>query len=618
MPMQPRTLTPQPARLIRWLIVVGVAAQIISAPLLWSHRSVGGTLFNAYTPRYGLALAAHAVLSLFWIALLIQRHTSEGALWRIPQRFRIAGVVGFTLTGALAPLFPIEADVRSYAAATCLLLALLLIATWTAPLRLNRRWIWIGAGITIVIVIATALSTLTRFPFSPDEAHWADYASTAWNGTPPGIYARTWLMPPQVIVPGIGWSVAAYGWFLEYVWFDIRMGRIWNLAFNLAAILSAGALAWRLYGRRTGALTLIFAAFSTGVIAVFDYRPDHQLAFAGGLIALCAAQARRTRRAVLLWHGAVGLLAALSLQLHAAGIAFAFGVSVFYLIESAFSLFKRRTSSARVLIAYVAGALVGTLIYYVFNILPAGGLDAYLASLTAERSVRLTWFAFLTWDSFAEWTLFALALIFLLFRRSDADRFLLLLIACIWIGLALFDTQGYRAPTVVLLMCAVGAALAEGFGFVQQRRWVIAAALAVTAGGAAAFIDGRGLDTWVRTGTPPTYVYRDLRAPLQAHIRDDDVIAGSHLLIWTLPDHPQLVSYAGEVTGMRRWSLTDSQAVWERVAPTIVINIEPEMTINPGLSQYMEQRQFVLCASFSLRQLNVTLYRPGCLSDNGA
>lgn len=615
--MQPRALTPQPARLIRWLILAGVAAQIISAPLLWSHRSVGGTLFNAYTPRYGLALAAHAALSLFWIALLIQRRTADSVLWRIPQRLRVAGVVGFTLMGALAPLFPIESDVRSYAAATCLLLALLLTASWAKPLTLSRKWIWIAAVVTVVIVIGTGLSTLTRFPFSPDEAHWADYASTAWKGTPPGIYARTWLMPPQVIVPGIGWSVAAYGWFLEYVWFDIRMGRIWNLAFNLAAILSAGALAWRLYGRRAGALALIFAALSTGIIAVFDYRPDHQLAFAGGLIALCAAQARRTQRAAILWHGAVGLLAALSLQLHAAGIAFAFGVSLFYLIEAGFSLFKRRTSSARVLIAYAAGALGGALIYFVFNILPAGGLEAYLASLTAERSARLTWFAFLTWDSFAEWILFVLALIFLLLRRSDADRFLLLFIACIWIGLALFDTQGYRSPTVVLLACAVGAALADGFGFVRQRRWVIVAALAVTAGGAFAFIDGRGLDIWLRTGTPPTYVYRDLRAPLQAYIRDDDVIAGSHLLIWTLPDHSQLVSYAGEVTGMRRWSLTDAQAVWERVAPTVVINVEPEMTINPGLSQYMERQQFTRCALFSIRQLNVTLYRPRCLSDNG-
>ncbi|PJF26995.1 MAG: hypothetical protein CUN53_05730, partial [Phototrophicales bacterium] len=248
-PMQPRTVTLQPARLIRWLILVGVIAQIISTPLLWSHRSVGGTLFNAYTPRYSLALAAHAALSLFWIALLMQHGAAHGALRRISQRLRIAGVVGFALMGALAPFFPIEADVRSYAAATCLLLALLLIAAWATPPTLPRQWLWIGVLVTIIIVIGTGLSTLTRFPFSPDEAHWADYASTAWIGSPPGVYARTWLMPPQVIVPGIGWSVAVYGWFLEHVWFDIRMGRIWNLAFNLAAILSAGALAWRLYGQ---------------------------------------------------------------------------------------------------------------------------------------------------------------------------------------------------------------------------------------------------------------------------------------------------------------------------------------------------------------------------------
>jgi hypothetical protein len=180
----------------------------------------------------------------------------------------------------------------------------------------------------------------------------------------------------------------------------------------------------------------------------------------------------------------------------------------------------------------------------------------------------------------------------------------------------LFDTQGYRAPAAGLLACAAGAALADGLGFVQQRCWVIAVVLTVTAGGAFAFIDGRGLEAWLRTGTPPTYVYRDLRAPLQAHIRDDDVIAGSHLLIWTLPDHPQLISYAGELTGMRRWSFVDSEAVWERVAPTVVIDIAPEMTINPGLADYMQRRRFVLCASFSIRQLDVTLYRPSCLSDN--
>jgi len=67
---------------------------------------------------------------------------------------------------------------------------------------------------------------------------------------------------------------------------------------------------------------------------------------------------------------------------------------------------------------------------------------------------------------------------------------------------------------------------------------------------------------------------------------------------------------------MRRWSLIDSEAVWERVAPTVVIDIAPEMTINPGLAEYMQRRQFVPCASFSIRQLNITLYRPECLSDN--
>jgi hypothetical protein len=614
--MQPRALTPQPAHLIRWLILVGAIAQIISAPLLWSHRSVGGTLLNAYTPRYSLALAAHAALSLLWIALLVWRRAEGALLQRIPRRLRLAGAIGFTMIGALAPLLPIEADVRSYVSANCLLLALLLIATWTMPFALPKQLFWIAAAAAAVIVIGMALSTLTRFPFSPDEAHWADYASTAWNGTPPGVYARMWLMPPQVIAPGIGWSVAAYGWFLENVWFDIRMGRLWNLAFNTAAVLFASALAWRLYGRRAGALALMFAALSAGIIPVFDYRPAHQLAFAGGLIALCAAQARRAQRASLLWHGAVGLLAALSLQLHAAGIAFAFGSSLFYLLEGVFSLVQRRSPQWRALLAYGVGALVGTVIYYLFNILPAGGLDAYLAALTAERGARLNWFAFLTWDSFAEWIVFALALIFLLLRRSCADRFLLLFIACTWIGLGLFDTQGYRAPTAGLLACAAGAALADGLGFVQQRRWVIAVVLTVTAGGAFAFIDGRGLEAWLQTGTPPTYVYRDLRAPLQAYIRDDDVIAGSHLLIWTLPDYPQLVSYAGELTGMRRWSLIDSEAVWERVAPTVVIDIAPEMTINPGLAEYMQRRQFVPCASFSIRQLNITLYRPECLSDN--
>jgi hypothetical protein len=569
-------------------------------------------------------LVTHLIISVGWIAALIGQKRVLRTLERIYPSARLLTLI---FSGVVLFVFwfvPFEDQIKEYAALNWLILALILVCAPPAFRRISRLWAWLILVIGILLVGFMLLSSLAQLPFSPDEAHWADFASTAIIGG--GIYARTWLMEPTPIIPGLGWSVGAYGWVLENILFDIRAGRLWNFGFYLLTVGMIGLLTNRLYGRTAAWVSMGFAVLSLAFFPAFDYRPHHQLGFAGALIVYAAVSARLTLRHGTIWHFVCGLTATLSLQLHAAGICFAFGIALYYLFEALGVLRRSGIKTAtRCLIPFVIGAGIGTAIYFIFNIAPIGGVDAYLSGLVAERGERFNdGLTVLRWRSLLDFALLLSGFAFIIWRRSAADQLFLGMLICILIGFLLLDTQGYRTPTAALFTVPVGALFAHGFDALRdgERRNGIhhsAAALVVIAaliGQPLSWIAWDDISATIRERQLPVYLYNELRDIIPQYVTQDDIILGSHMMIWTFPDHPNLISVGAELNGIRRWELADPIEVWERVQPTVVITVQDEMSLNPGAVAYMERNAFQVCHQFVVQEKLIEILRPVCSAQN--
>lgn len=610
---QSRSLTLQTMRISFRAVTGSVGlAQTLALIVLLRHESASGAILGRYSPRYALvlALALLAVIASSGALLFAGRLERWLTRWTLRSRLLVTGPISALAT--LIWLLPVELTVKQFAAISALSFTAIVMfpAREIMPDRVVRAGRMILPGAIALIVVLSGFTALTEFPFSPDEAHWADYASTAVHFG--GIYARRWMMEPQLIVPGLGWSIAAYGQALEHIAFDIRTGRLWVYACYLLTLIGVWLLARRLYDRPTAWVSAALAAFSGVFFPAFDYRPHHQLGAATVFVGWLALIGQTDERAWARRGGAfaAGLLALLSLQLHAAGLALAIGCSVFMAIAV-----LRAPRRLDAFAAYAAGAGVGALVYWFFNIVPAGGIGPFLTGLVTDRGERQTWLYFLTWPTLLEGLILYAGLLFVLLRWSPADRRLLSLALPVFISMAIIDTQGYRTLTAPLFVIVAAAALTpSGAGqAVAARRWIGTAAVLLMLGASAATnLNWSGLIAVLRGQGLPNYVYADLAGPLTEYIDAEDVIASTHMLIWTLPDHLELYSTAGEYGVMRQSGLSDPQQVWEAVQPTLVIDIPGQMLVTEGLQQYMQAHDFGLCQSLRVEHLTVDLYRAGC------
>ncbi len=580
----------------RVLLAGWIVFQFVSIFVLWSHTSDSGEVLGRFSLRYAAVLVVNLALMVALPLLFAQSARLETWLNRLSRPVRYDALALLVLAMLALGFLPLESVILEYAAVN--LVAAALILGWNDPPRLPTWLLPAAALLALPLMLATVLIS---FPFSPDEAHWADYASTAiLDG---GVYARTWLQTPYTVYPGIGWSVAGYGWSLEHVGFDIRTGRLWNFAAYLLAFAGIAALTGRLYGRRAALFSTAFAALSFLFIPVFDYRPDHQIPLATVWVVLAVAQARFSRRRYL-WDILAGLLAALALELHAIAIALVFGVGLYYAAVFAYRLLVEHRRELAPLLAYALGALIGGGIYYALNVAPVGGLTPFLQSLVSERFQSQRGLYFLMLPSLFDAAVILAAFAFIVWRRQAADRFLIGIILCLWVALFVFDTQGYHSPMISLYSIPVGALIAAGVG--QQRSLAAACLAAAMVGQISGFIAWDGLTS------PPNYAYAEVRSQILPYLRPDDTILTTHLMIWSLYDAPRLYSTAGELTAMKRWNLTDPVQVWDRVQPSVVIYIPDQMELNPGVVAYMNAHDFKLCQQLQVQMLSIEIERPVC------
>lgn len=599
----------------RLILACAALLNLVAAYGLVIQGSVDGGLKTGDYLALGLCAAVTlAVLAALWASERV-------AQWLAALRTRSRMImVAAAVTSEVTIWFSAyNVGVKQFVSVNALVMILLLIATLPERARRGRRIEIVAILLALAFLLPLLLTVLVRMPFSPDEAHWADFASTAFASQSPGLYARTWLMEPVPIAPGTGWSVGAYGWFLEHVAFDFRVGRVWIFAANLAAIATIGVLSLRLYGRVAALGSVTFAILSAAFIQVFDYRPDHQIPAAVAIVfalVVAARQSKNVYRARSL-DVLAGFLAVTAMQLHAVAIALVAGIGLYYIVKSVQGLLKHIQPTVLVaapLIYYATGAILGAMLYYITNIAPVGGLEAYLAGLEGRANRLYAFHPMFSWPSLMELALISLGFVLLVIRRNQRDRLFLGLLICYLIALLVFDTQGYRSGVSALYVIPVGALIAAGFGHSGGRRagWAVLSVTLLLAGQALGFMDRQGLTGLVEMGVLPDYVYHQMKTPVESRLGTEDTVASTHLLIWTLGNRPSLYSVASEWSAAQRWRIGLNE-VWERVRPTVIIDIPGQMTIDPGLQEYMSHHDFRVCESVVIQELRLDFYRADCM-----
>jgi hypothetical protein len=283
----------------------------------------------------------------------------------------------------------------------------------------------------------------------------------------------------------------------------------------------------------------------------------------------------------------------------------------------------RRPAPLWPLLSFGLGVGLGAGIYFVFNILPVGGPEAYLARLASERSQRSHPLPFLrvllSWRSLFEGFLFAAGLLYILWRRSTSDRFLLGVLAALGLASVFLDTQGYRSTFSVFLVIPVGALLAGGLRAASQppeisRRVALGTAGlwgALLAQMAGMFLISPWTLTFYRTGQPPPFLYEAIGPVLSPYLQPGEKIVSTHQLIWSFP-RADLVSHAAGGMSVGRGVAASELDVWHAVRPDVIVYIENEMHFDPGLQAYMTQENFGVCDRLKFMEHDVEIYRRGC------
>lgn len=602
----------------RWYFLLVLIALAWSLLQIINHQSSSTAVFGRYSTRYGAAVMASVGIALGWVVIFLLRDR----LWKIAGAMPVRVVFWLLLFSGIATatawwfLQGVEGQLLTFLSTNWLLVAFFLTLA-LPPQKVGRGWLYLIAawcGLLVVLFFITALSTRD---YSPDEAIWAA-KDRNWT-TEQRLYRDTLLEPTYRITPGLGWSNLIHSYGLELA-FRIETGRAIHFAYYLLALVFGGLLARLLYGNTAALLTLIVMILARVLFALVDYRPDHYIGFASMLIFYMALLPRiQGGKWKSAWHFLTGLFATLSLQIHASGLAFAVGVSLFYALEFFWEL--RRKSMRELLpslFAFAAGALIGTGIFWFFNVQSVGGLDVYLGSLLSERGSSQRSFKYLRFMPI-EALLVIPAFLLLLIRRERRDVLYLGLVICSVIGITLIDTQGYETGYRPMLFIPVGGfliwLLTEG-GKLQNdtRRQIWAALWIVIALSGYAFtrkVDLPAVQTLLQTGQLRPHTTQIVNDAIMPMIRENDVVVGGIELVWGM-HYRDFISFAAEGYQMSYQHLDDGAVFWESVAPDVIVFVPQREALPPGLQRYMELAEYQLCEAIQVRGQDIEVYRQYC------
>lgn len=612
--------THTPQLKFKHLFWAGLLLQLLAIPDLWGQVSSEPVLLGRYSLRYSSILVVFFFITFGYAAAAFIYYVRIERFVAAMRPRHTLGVVFAAIGASFAVQFiSVDPQIQAYIVANSAFISVIVILGQSGSLISPKRYHWMGV-LALLLMVPLFLTNLVALPFNPDEALWAEFASTfLMNGS---LHYRTGFATVP-IEPGLGWVTALYGLLLEGIAFDIRLGRAIIFINALLTILGIGWIARRLYGARVGWVSALIAFFSLVPFDSPDYRPD-KFVVLGQIIAFAAViYAHQSTQPWLkiAAHFFAGLTITMSMQLHASAIGFIVGLSLFYTGSFIISVYQaKHISRSRVmsLLSFGLGAGLGTSVYFVFNIAVVGGTDDFLAMLINARGQSFRRFLYFTgWDLLT--TLILLSTFgFMIWRKNESDRLYLGLWICSLIGILALDNQGYFSPYLALMLVPAGliihilGAILPGKQH-NQITLAVVCILIITTSNVVQFVDWRTVQATVRTGELPEHPVMPFTAQVAefAEIREDDAVASTHELIWAIPYHGGLYSlFAEEVAEIQRgWVGT---RIWEIIEPTLYIEIERRYITPDGLRQYLDENGFQVCDETVIGEEPIRIFRQVC------
>jgi hypothetical protein len=462
-----------------------------------------------------------------------------------------------------------------------------------------------------VLFLAIVLVGLLSAPAIPgqnsdgDEAAWTNYAVT-WLQTG-NLYYRMMGVRALPITPGVGYGVTLYARWLAVFGITFASARAFVWLVHLAAVMCIAIAGWKLYDWQIGMLSALLAAASPLLLAQRIVRPEIGLPAAGALL-LIVHKASQKRP----WYGVMGgWLAVLSLEIHAAGIAYIVGIVGLCGYDTLRTWSERRITVPRHCLAFAVGILGGLVFYIFLHILVLAQPAAFFADLQSNREF-LTAAAKSTAISRiltvysdvapAELLFFAIGLLGLIRRRRPDDLRLFFFWLFTAIGYLLFVPRtGYYlslfAPFVILSIAAV---LRDRFEAQAQplsaNGFALSALLVFCTCGQFIAVSWPGASLANFTTTGPSRI--------EARIRElsnpSEVVVGHILSYWGLVDYSNFYASQAEVDPAGRISGEDPYARWQRLAPDVVFHtFYPAWpNVPPYLAKYLDVMHYQLVDTF--------------------
>jgi hypothetical protein len=611
----------------RWLMAGAAIYDFVALWVMLGWVSTGGIILGRYSVGLAMAMGLVALVGLFWIVSAVffwQRF--EAILQAIPQKYRLAflAIIGLFFLWWLQQSFRIE--LVAILATNLLLFAALLILTLSDKPFPMKGLRWLLLALIVFIFFTTFISVMLDRPFNPDESIWGNIAVSGFAHD--GLYIHIGFSEPYRILPGLGWITGIYSLLLGTFGYDLQIGRMMQFVIYTMTVGAIGLWGTRLYNYRVGLVAMLIAFLGRVYYPISDYRPDHfvplgqMLAFS----AMISARKSQNIRIQLVLHFLTGLLITLSMQFHASALVFVIALSLFYAGDFICYVWRERKLSAdclRPILSFGLGALIGTMIYYIFNILAVGGLETFLTVLTNERGFsQRTWPTVYSWHELEFFMMFV-GVAYLVWRRSNEDKFYLVLLLCWLIGLSV-DTQGYSVPYRGLFVVPMALVFVEGFKSLEGRpEWhlrqvaMIAIVIMALLGQRFNFTNWGLIQRTIDEGHLPQHNSVAFAYGVIEHLQDEDwnrVLVGTHELIWALEGHHNFYSplAEGHAKTQRGWEGTQ---VWDFLQPDLYIEAATRLATPPGLRAYLEREGFQICEQFNSVSYPVSIYRRECSTD---
>jgi hypothetical protein len=575
-------------------VVAGLVVVSVVAFCTLSHRGRSASIrFASGLGEWLVSLGAWPLATVFGLTILLFVF-----IWSIPWDLRYVGALfSFNFSIAVVASLHIQAS---------------------DPARSNRNvyrilWFLLVAVLGLSFFSAHALPAAQLYG---DEVAWTD-AARNWLASGQA-YIRISGNVPAVITPGVGWWVAPYALWMDVFGTSLASGRLFMWVIFAVGVASVGWLGARLYHPLTGLIAALVTASSTFVLQFRLIRPEIAL-LAGGALVLVGYIAGRTRAR---WSFVAGLIAFLTLEFHASGIALIFALVLLHLSDALLALHAKRNPFERRHFAALLGLVLGAALYTVLHILIQPDPSLYFSSLNSTRGF-LSHLPTLTdlfndlqivWKiSTADLALFVVGTVALALRFSQPDRLVLRFLGFLTVGFYLFvpsaPTPGHYliifAPYYLL---GVAAVLSLGF----ERRltpprpvFSALAAAVLCAPFIAASVPHISLNPVPVTAPSATALQaRELASP-------GETVVGDFQAYWDLLDYPNFYASIAEYEVEYRRDYSPEN-LWPDLRPDLVFHTFRggfDIPMPPLLSDYIREQEFRLVATLDIEDGLVEFWR---------